>query len=280
MTVLAARGLAVGYAGRAVVGDIELDVGAGQSLALVGTNGSGKSTLLRTIVGLLPPVAGALEVVDGSPGHAPARVAYLGQFHPTASALPLRAVDVVRMGRYPRHGLVGRLTSADERAVREAMSRLDITALAEAPLRSLSGGQRQRVHLAQVLAREADLLVLDEPTAGLDAAGRERYLQLVADETGRGATVVTATHDIGEALRCDQALLLARRIVASGRPEDVLTPDRLLEAFGIALQAFPHEDHTDVVAPEMPHGHHDHAHGHSHDHSHDQPHDHPHDHPA
>jgi len=268
MNVLEAQGLAVGYGGRAVVGGIDLALGSGQSLALVGTNGSGKSTLLRTIVGLLPAVGGDVRVLGDAPGSAPARVAYFGQFHPMAPVLPLRAVDVVRMGCYARRGLFGRLKAEDHELVRDAMARVDITDLAGVPLRSLSGGQRQRVHLAQVLAHAADLLVLDEPTAGLDAGSRERYLQLVAGERARGAAVITATHDIGEALTCDQSLLLAGRVLAAGAPRDVLTPDRLLDAFGIALQAFPHGDHTDVVAPELPHHHHDHAHGHPHDQAH------------
>jgi ABC-type Mn2+/Zn2+ transport system ATPase subunit len=253
--VIRAVGLAVGHRGRAVVDGIDLAVRGGTSVALVGTNGSGKSTLLRTIVGLLVPIAGELEVVGAAPGRAPQHVAYLGQFHPAGGLLPLRAADIVRMGRYPRRGLLGRLGPADHQAVRQAMARVAITDLADAPMRALSGGQQQRVYLAQALAREADLLVLDEPTAGLDAGSRERYLQLVQDEVDRGAAVLTATHDIGEALRCHQAVLLAKRVVASGRPAEVLTSERLLDAFGVALHAVPHAGHTDLVEAEPPHGH-------------------------
>lgn len=103
----------------------------------------------------------------------------------------------------------------------------------------MSGGQQQRVYIAQVLAREADLLILDEPTAGLDAGSAERYLQVVQEELQRGASVATATHDIGEAMTFDKAILLAGRVVAYGLPRDVLNADRL-EAFGIALRGIPH----------------------------------------
>ena len=109
-------GLAVGYGGRAVVEGLSLEVAPGATLAVLGTNGSGKSTLVKTIAGLLAPVAGSVRVLGGRPGAAPARVAYLGQAQPTGFVLPLRAVDVVAMGRFPARGLVGRMTAEDRRA--------------------------------------------------------------------------------------------------------------------------------------------------------------------
>jgi len=250
-----ARGLAVGYESRPVVEGIDLVVRARTSLALVGTNGSGKSTLLRTLVGLLPALGGELSVLGSPPKGAPARIAYLGQFHAAGFVLPLRAIDVVRMGRFPNLGLLRRMSSADHELVAEAMRAMGVDALAGEPLRSLSGGQQQRVYLAQVLARRADLVVLDEPTAGLDAGGRERYLRAFAAELERGATLVTATHDIAEAVEYDQVLLLARRVVALGPGREVLTADRLLDTFGIVLHD-PHLEHAGrLVVAERAHGH-------------------------
>jgi ABC-type Mn2+/Zn2+ transport system ATPase subunit len=105
----------------------------------------------------------------------------------------------------------------------------------------MSGGQQQRTYLAQVLAHRADLLLLDEPTAGLDAGGRELYLHAINDEICRGASVVVATHDIREeAALCRQVMLLARRVVAFGPPKDVLTPEALLDAFGIVVTGDQH----------------------------------------
>ncbi len=221
---------------------IYLVVPSHSSLALVGTNGSGKSTLLRTLVGLLPAVAGSLVVLGARPGGAPRRLAYGAQFHASGFVLPLRAIEVVRMARYPERGLLGRLRSEDHDLVEWAMETMGVRDLARSPLRSLSGGQQQRVYLAQALARQADLIVLDEPTAGLDAGGRELYLQAFAAELARGASIVTATHDIAEAAEYDQVLLLARRVVALGPGADVLTADRLLETFGILVRD-PHEEH-------------------------------------
>jgi ABC-type Mn2+/Zn2+ transport system ATPase subunit len=250
-----ARHLSVGYPGDPVIEGIELAVGAGTSLALVGTNGSGKSTLLRTLVGLIAPRAGRLTVLGAGPGATPRRLAYLSQFHPSGFILPLRAIDVVRMARFPNLGLLGRPTAEDRDLVDRAMDAMGVTDLAREPLRNLSGGQRQRVYLAQVLARRADLIVLDEPNAGLDAGGRERYLRAFAAELDRGAALVTATHDISEAIEYDQVLLLARRVVALGRGDEVLTPDRLLETFGIVIRD-RHEEHAGrFTIAERAHGH-------------------------
>lgn len=254
MTAVPAIGLRaaeVGYGGRAVVSDIHLELPAGRSLALVGTNGSGKSTLLRTLAGLLAPCGGTVEVLGGLPGKAPARVAYLGQFHTNGLALPIRVADVVRMGRYAGRGLVGRLDATDHAAVDDAMRRMDVEGLAGHPLRDLSGGQQQRVYIAQALARRADLVLLDEPAAGLDALGRQLLEQAIAAECARGAAVATATHDIGDAMRCDYALLLARRVVAFGPPANVLHADSLLATFGLAAQIVD----GDVIVMESGHGH-------------------------
>lgn len=240
--VIAARDLSVGYGGVPLVAGIDLVVPSRSSLALVGTNGSGKSTLLRTIVGLLAPVAGSIVVLGAHPGGAPRRLAYLAQFHASGFILPLRAIEVVRMARFPERGLLGRLLPEDHVLVEWAMETMGVADLARSPLRSLSGGQQQRIYLAQALARRADLIVLDEPTAGLDAGGRELYLQAFAAELARGASIVTATHDIAEAAEYDQVLLLARRVVALGPGADVLTADRLLETFGILVRD-PHEEH-------------------------------------
>lgn len=254
MTAIRARGLDIGYRGEVVVSGIELSVPEGGSLALVGTNGSGKSTFIRTLVGLLPTLAGTLDVIEASPGQAPARLAYLSQFHSSGYILPIRAVDVVRMARYASLGLVRRAGPEDGELVEWAIETMGISEVRGKPMRDLSGGQRQRVYLAKVLAHRADLIVLDEPTAGLDAGGRERYLEAFAAELRRGAALVTATHDIGEAVEYDQVLLLARRVVALGPGVEVLTPDRLMETFGIVISD-PHREHVGrFTVAERTHG--------------------------
>jgi len=259
-TTVEAHRLAIGYAGRVVVADIDVSLRSGQSLALVGVNGSGKSTLLKTLAGLLEPIGGEITVFGDKPGRTPQRVAYLGQFHAVGGLLPLQVRDVVMMARYRHRGLLGRITRDDREVVARSLERVDVADLGSKPLRSLSGGQQQRVYLAHMLAREADLILLDEPTAGLDAGANERYAEVIRQELARGAAVITATHDVRDATRCDQAILLAGRVVAAGSPAEVLSAERLLDAFGVALLAVPHEDHIDLVVPEDAHAHTDHTH--------------------
>lgn len=250
-TYIQAKHANIGYDGEVVVGDVNFELGRGQAIALIGTNGSGKSTLLKTIVGLLPLMGGQLSVFGMPPGNSHHRIAYLGQFHHSGFVLPIRAVDVVRMGRFPRHGLWQRMDRRDDEIVLAAMRAMGVEKLADAPLRSLSGGQQQRTYLAQVLAHQADLLVLDEPTAGLDAGGRELYLHALNDELCRGAAIIMATHDIQEeAALCHQVMLLARKVVAIGPPQQVLTPEALLETFGIVITG---ENRVHVL--ECQHGH-------------------------
>jgi ABC-type Mn2+/Zn2+ transport system ATPase subunit len=248
---VAVKALNIGYNHEIIVPDINFELISGQAMALIGTNGSGKSTLLKTLVGLLSPLAGQVTVFGKPPGAKPWRIAYLGQVHSSGFVLPLRAIDVVRMGRFPLHGLWGRMGKPDEEIVRWAMHTMGIEKLADSPLRSLSGGQQQRTYLAQVLAHRADLLVLDEPTTGLDAGGRDLYLQAIQAETCRGASVIVATHDIQEeAAICQQVMLLARKVIAIGSPQEVLTPNALLETFGIVVTG---NDHLHVL--ECKHGH-------------------------
>lgn len=245
-----ATDLSVGYAHQALVENLNFTLESGTSLALVGTNGSGKTTLLRSIVGLLPIVSGGLSILERTPGGSPKSVAYVSQYHQSSTTLPLQAGDVVWMGRYANLGLWRRPSREDRTLVEHSMSRMGIAHLTHEPLRVLSGGQQQRVYLAQALARHADVLVLDEPTAGLDAGAQELTRQALATEIGRGAAVITATHDFADATMCDFVMLLARRVVAFGTPEEVLTPENLMETFGIMVRT-----EGGIVPTEHPHGH-------------------------
>lgn len=250
---IVARRLSVGYATRVVLEDVDTYLEPGGSVALVGSNGSGKSTLLKTFAGLLPVLAGGLEVLGRAPGCETKDVAYLSQYHRDGLALPIRAIDVVRMARFDQRGRLTRRRASDDDAVASGLRRMGIEHLADRAMRDLSGGQQQRVYLAQVLARSARVLLLDEPTTGLDAPGRALYLEAIAAERERGAVVVSATHDVGEASTCERVMLLAGRVVADGPPSTVLTPENLLMTFGVGLT------HVDgqLVVTEHTH-HHDH----------------------
>lgn len=248
-----AHDLDIGYQGQVIVPQVNFELTCGQSLALVGINGSGKTTLLKTIVGLLPPIKGEITVLGNPPGKNPHLLAYLSQFHDSGFILPLRVIDVVQMGRFTEKGLFGRMTRQDEQIITASIHRMGIDELRDAPLRLLSGGQQQRVYMAQVLARQADLIVLDEPTSNLDAAGRELFSKIMDEERQRSAMVVVATHDIQLASECNQAMLLAREVVAVGSGDEILTPEALLKTFGIVLLYQGEDKGVGIV--EREHGH-------------------------
>jgi ABC-type Mn2+/Zn2+ transport system ATPase subunit len=231
-TTISADHLCVGYGKHPVVEGVMLDMHPGELLVLIGTNGSGKSTLLKTLAGLIHPVHGDLHVLGQHAGQLPTRVAYLPQ-HPVSShTLPLQVRDVVTMGRFAHLGLFKRTSSSDRDIVSSAMQRTGIDAQANKPIRDLSGGQQQRTHLAQVLAREAEILLLDEPTAGLDINGRKLVAELIAAERARGVTVVMATHELADAEHATAVLLLAQRVVSMGPPQEALRDEYLRECFG------------------------------------------------
>ncbi len=248
-----ARSLDIGYQGKVVVPNVNFNLTCGQSLALVGINGSGKTTLLKTIVGLLPPIKGDISVLGHSPGENPRQLAYLSQFHDSGFILPLQVKDVVQMGRFTERGLFGRMTAQDDEIINSALKRMDIQELRDLPLRSLSGGQQQRTYMAQVLARQADLIVLDEPTASLDASGRELFSRILDEERQRGAMIIVATHDIQLASECNQAMLLAHAVVAVGPGQQILTPEALLKTFGIVFVYQGEDKRVGIV--EREHGH-------------------------
>jgi manganese transport system ATP-binding protein len=204
----------------------------GSSVAVVGPNGSGKSTLLDALGGLHEPTSGRVEVLGRSPADVRARVAYVLQSTSVNQHLPVTVGEVVTMGRYAARGPFGRLGAGDRRAVDEAIERMAVGDLRRRHLGELSGGQRQRVVVAQGLAQEADVLLLDEPVTGLDLVSRQLILDAIERELAAGRTVLTTTHDLSEAAESDQVLLLAGRLVASGPPADVLTGANLLEAYG------------------------------------------------
>jgi ABC-type Mn2+/Zn2+ transport system ATPase subunit len=229
---ISADHLCVGYGKHPVVEGVMLDMHPGELLVLIGTNGSGKSTLLKTLAGLIHPVHGDLHVLGQHAGQLPTRVAYLPQ-HPVSShTLPLQVRDVVTMGRFAHLGLFRRTSSSDRAIVSSAMQRTGIDAQANKPIRDLSGGQQQRTHVAQVLAREAEILLLDEPTAGLDINGRKLVAELIAAERARGVTVVMATHELADAEQATSVMLLAQRVVSMGPPQEALRDEYLRECFG------------------------------------------------
>lgn len=220
--------------------------------AVIGPNGSGKTTLLRAMSGLERPSSGRLVVLDEPAGSDHAEVAHVMQSHAVEAALPVTVVETVRMGRYARRGMLGRLRADDHAAVDAAMARMEIADLAHRHLHELSGGQRQRVFVAQGLAQQSDLLLLDEPITGLDVTSQDRIDRAIAEEVEAGRTVVMTTHDVATAAAADHVLLMATHVCASGAPSEVLTEEHLGHAYGAT--AYRTAEGTLVIGDPHVHG--------------------------
>lgn len=174
--------------GRPVLEDVHLDVAPGLLTVLTGPNGAGKSTLLEVVAGVRPPTSGHVH-------HRAAAVSLVPQRTAVPEQLPVTVRDVVTVGAWGRTGPWGRVGRDGRRRVDRALELLDLDGLARRPFATLSGGQRQRALLAQGLVRDADLLLLDEPTTGLDDDSVRRITEAITAEVTRGIAVVCATHD-------------------------------------------------------------------------------------
>jgi zinc transport system ATP-binding protein len=210
---------------------------AGDFLAILGPNGSGKTTLIRTLLGQVLPDSGRVLVFGKAPGELARdrrRIGYVPQIETVDRNFPVHVFDLVMMGRYARLGLVRRPGKKDRDAVVRAMGRVGIDHLAERALGELSGGERQRAFLARALAGEPELLLLDEPTAGVDVAATEGfYDQIHQLQHELELTLVMVSHDVGVVSQhVDVIACLNRVLVAHGRPEDALTPDAIECMYG------------------------------------------------
>jgi len=239
---VAVRDLWAGYDDAPVLESVSFEIPAGSLVGLAGPNGSGKSTLLKTILGLLKPWRGSIELFGLPINAARQRVGYAPQAELVDWDFPATVRDVVMMGRYGRIGLLRRPGRPDRAAVERALDEVDLADLAERQIGELSGGQQRRMLIARALAQEADLLLLDEPMSGLDAVSQHQLLTLFEDLRNAGKTLLVATHDLSCVAACfDLALLLNRRLLAQGPPAQVFTPRALSDAFAGHLLLIPTE---------------------------------------
>jgi len=240
VTALVARSLAAGYGARGVLRGIDLALDPGILVALVGPNGAGKSTLLRALAGLIRPTAGAVtldgtDVATLSRAALAARIAVVPQTFDTL--FPFTVREIVALGRSARLGLFARPTASDAAAVARAIDAQDLGALVDRRLDALSGGERQRVVLAMALAQEADVLLLDEPTAHLDPAHQIGIVRRAAElARSRGVIALAVLHDLNLAALADRVVVLdAGQIVGDGVPGTALTSNLVARVFGSGL---------------------------------------------
>lgn len=234
------RGLTVAYADLPVLSDVSVDVVPGSLTGIVGPNGAGKSTLIKAVLDLVPRSAGKVALFGRPFAEVRRRVAYVPQRAAVDWDFPATALDVALMGLYAEIGpfrFAGRRHRA--RAM-DALERVGLADLAGRQIGRLSGGQQQRVFLARALAQDADLTILDEPFAGVDAATEQAIIAVLKTLNGAGRTIVAVHHDLSSVADIfDQVVLLAGRLVAAGPTAAVFTAEALGEAYGGRLATIP-----------------------------------------
>jgi ABC-type Mn2+/Zn2+ transport system ATPase subunit len=221
------------YSGLQVLERVSFQVTQGQFAALIGPNGSGKTTALRLLLGIMPPTRGRVLIFGASPGSQAEVVGYIPQRVSPPRGFPLTVGEVVLMGRYGRIGLGRRPRLSDRRAAGQALERVGLGEFTGNRFETLSGGQQQRVLIARALAADPDLLLLDEPTAGLDPSARSDFYNLCCTlQREARLTLLAASHDIeAVAHHADHVVLLNHAVLAVGPPQDVLSSPLLQQAY-------------------------------------------------
>lgn len=227
-----------GFPGVIALEDITLEIAEGEFIGVIGPNGSGKTTLCRAVLGLMRPLGGSLQIFDCACEklrcHHRARIGYLPQKGRMEPNFPITVLEAVMMGRYGALGLIRRPGLRDRALALEALANVGMGDYKDTMLGHLSGGQQQRVFIARALAQQPQVLLLDEPTTGLDIAAQHSILDLVRRlHRDLGLTVLLITHDINMIrAQVDRLVLLKTRLYAAGTPEEVLRPDLLREVYG------------------------------------------------
>lgn len=242
---LQAHQLHYAWRGQLVLQGVNLALGPGEVVSLLGANGAGKSTLLRLLLGLLSPLYGMVTLGDRPLAQYGRRelaqqLAYVPQVHVTP--FPYRVEDVVLMGRLPANGLLGNAQAgpADRERVAQVLERLGILALKDRAYTEISGGERQLTLIARALIQGARMLILDEPVNGLDYGHQMRLLEHLQRLAAEGYAILTTTHHPEHALLAATRVLVLEdgRITADGRPGEVVTPARIRHLYGVQVAAF------------------------------------------
>ena len=230
---LSVRGLTVAYYDKPAVWDLDYDAPDRGLIAIIGPNGAGKSTMIKAILGLVPSLAGDVRVFGSTLRQARRRIAYIPQRTSVDWDFPASAEDVVTMGLYGKIGWCRPVRRHHRAAARDHLNRVGMAEFTGRQIGQLSGGQQQRVFLARALAQKADLYLMDEPFAGVDAATERAIVDVMRDVRDAGSTVLCIHHDLQTvADYFDHALVLNVREIAAGTVGDVLTEDTLQRAYG------------------------------------------------
>ncbi len=230
---LTIRGLTVSYGQKPAVFSIDMTVEPGAMTAIIGPNGAGKSTLLKAALGIIKPLSGQVQIFGNSLDSQRARVAYVPQRASVDWDFPTRVVDVVLMGLYNQLGLLGRMRMSHKAKAMECLDRVGMRDFTDRQIGQLSGGQQQRVFLARALAQQADLYLLDEPFAGVDAATEKAIISVLKSLRAEGKTVVAVHHDLATvADYFDNVFLINTSKIAEGSVTEAFTAETLQATYG------------------------------------------------
>lgn len=240
---ISAEGLTVAYDARPVLRSVSFSVQTGEMIGIIGPNGAGKSTLLKCLLGLISPDYGQVSLFGRTIAQARRDVAYVPQTEAVDWDFPVTVKDVVLMGR-ALEGFLGWHGKADRAAADDALEQVGMIKFADRHIRQLSGGQQRRVFLARALCQEAELLLLDEPFAGVDASSEKAIFALIDRIREMGKTVVVVNHDLSILQRFDRLLMLNQRVIAFGPPEMVANDTNLKATYGGRLSLLDQADET------------------------------------
>jgi manganese/iron transport system ATP-binding protein/manganese/zinc/iron transport system ATP- binding protein len=219
--------------------DVSVEIPRGKLVGVIGPNGSGKSTLIKTILGFNKPDVGSVKIFGEDASQARGKVAYVPQRGAVDWDFPITVREVAAMGRYGKRRWWQDLTRADYQIAEEALEKVRMSEFARRQIGQLSGGQQQRVFMARALSQGADILLLDEPFAGVDAATERAILDVLQETKQQGKTVVVVHHDLGTAAEYfDLLMLLKQRLFGFGTPPQVLHPQLLCDVYEGNLKVF------------------------------------------
>lgn len=225
--------------GKSALDDVSLTLRQGTIYGLIGANGAGKSTLFKSIMGLVKPTTGQVTIAGRSVQDALRGnlVSYVPQTEDVDWNFPVLVEDVVMTGRYGHMGFLRIPSQRDKEVVREALQRVEMAGFAKRQIGELSGGQKKRVFVARALAQEGQILLLDEPFAGVDIKTEQSLAQLLRGLAKEGRLILVSTHNLGSVPSfCDEAILIDRSVLAAGPVATTLTQENLLRAFGGMLR--------------------------------------------
>ena len=229
-------GLSVSYETKRVLTAIYADIPAGHVVGVIGPNGAGKSTLFKSILGLIEPTSGKVEVFGKPVEDQRRRLAYVPQRDEVDWTFPATVMDIALMGRYPYKGLLDRISKQDRQIAEASLESLGIIDLRDKQIGSLSGGQQQRVFIARALCQQADIFLLDEPFVGVDMTTEERIIQILKQLATEGKTMMVVHHDLTSVKAYfDEVMLLNQRLVAYGPTNSTFTEENMTATYGPQL---------------------------------------------